>query len=1536
MAGDAILTRAIFIGIFLFSFSAGSKSQSVNYSVSDKKITKVREISMPDRMLKKDSDGSFILSYDISDYNVVTTKTNNDLYQWITIKGFGKLQDIGAPGLPSRTEKLALPSDSVAEISVISSEYIELTGFNIHPVQPFEADGVISNEGFTINEGIYTSNNYYPGDVAALADIQIYKGTPLAFIKINPIQFNPVTGKVKIYTNISVKVSPEPDLKKTSGITPDKSDKLLRNIVINDIEELNPDKIFEKDGEVITDPIGYLIITKPTFRVAADSLAKWKSQLGFSVEIISRSSWTSTDVKNVIQNRYDNGNPRPGYFVIIGDQQDVPDRVKTYEDETWYMDVYYGCMDGPTDKIPDLGRGRIPVNNAEQAMTAVMKIINYERNPPETSSFYQKGLHCTYFQHKNDGYAEMRYTHTTEESRDYMLGQGFDIQRVYYTESHINPTNYNNGYFSNGEPIPAELRRDNGFAWDGDGDDIVEAVNDGRLYVFHRDHGLIDGWVAPEISVNDVDNMNNGGLLPVFFNVDCHSGSFQYSECFAEKLIKKENGGAVGVIGATQATYSGWNDALIEGFIDAIWPYPGLIPVFGWGGISDPEVTEHEPVYRMGDILNQGLFRMTETWDGWATERQYERFHYYGDPAMQIWTQIPVQITASHPAEINVGETSFSIYSSNCANGFATICFNNELQAKIQLSGGTGTFYFEEPINEMVTNVIITIYHHNYIPYVANIHTTAGLVPLFLASETEICPGSVVDFIDSSTDSPASWEWTIEPSGFEYINGTNKNSQNPSVRFTEAGFYDIKLKVENIEEIDSTLKVDFIEVYNAPDPPVVSDIAICDSGSVELNATGSTDIFQWWSLEEGGVLLSEEASYQTPVLDESTTYYVKGISEAISEELSTLFAHTNNSNGNMFDIIAHQDITVDSFDINIIDNLQHNVEIYYKQGTYVGFENNPAAWILLGDFTVFGNGLDNPARVRAGGLSVEEGETVGIYITLTDGNVGYTNSGVDANNDDITIDCGVGLIYPFGTVYSPRSWNGTVFYSKGEYLCSSIIEEVNVTVNTTPDPPSASDMEMCFGNPIPDLYAIGSNIKWYADPDKSTLLYEGATFLPDDVEIGANLFYASQSSANCESNTRQVELAVGEVPDIPVANDFEFCYNNDGIEIYALGTSHRWYIDPAGDLLLSTEDTLRLPEIEVGEGLVYVSNISGICESDLKEIAVIRHPAIELPLTRDYEFCENETNINLVADGNVIRWYSSYIEKDMILESDTLNIPVLIPGTFKFYVTNMVGNCESDFDTVTIVVHELPEAPEVDDIEICEGDNEVIFAEGENIRWYTDSGASNLIYEGNYFTPEELKTGENSYYVSKTINNCESETEGFIVWVNELPEFSLGNDTILYPDENLLLECATSGSYLWFNLGTGSSYNFVVNDHEPGDYNCWLEVVSEEGCYYSDTIKITVYDPDLTHGTIGLESVRVYPNPTDGLLNIECNGLQELNGKIALRLYNNTGQLILSREILSLNKTEIFQFDLTEFPEGVYHLIIDDSFRRFEINIVLY
>jgi len=174
------------------------------------------------------------------------------------------------------------------------------------------------------------------------------------------------------------------------------------------------------------------------------------------------------------------------------------------------------------------------------------------------------------------------------------------------------------------------------------------------------------------------------------------------------------------------------------------------------------------------------------------------------------------------------------------------------------------------------------------------------------------------------------------------------------------------------------------------------------------------------------------------------------------QTLTTTFTSNNGQAGNMFDLVAINDVSICSFDVNL-DVGTWDLEIYAVTGggTYVGAETNPAAWTMLASVTgVTSSGFNSPTPLPVIlGLTIPAGTTQGFYVTVTNGTaINYTNGAslgsvyvADANIQFLE---GTGNAYPFGSVFQPRIFNGNINYVVSPASCGSYPFQTNQTGST--------------------------------------------------------------------------------------------------------------------------------------------------------------------------------------------------------------------------------------------------------------------------------------------------------------------------------------------------------------------------------------------------------------------------------------------------------------------------------------------------------
>ena len=215
-------------------------------------------------------------------------------------------------------------------------------------------------------------------------------------------------------------------------------------------------------------------------------------------------------------------------------------------------------------------------------------------------------------------------------------------------------------------------------------------------------------------------------------------------------------------------------------------------------------------------------------------------------------------------------------------------------------------------------------------------------------------------------------------------------------------------------------------------------------------------------------------------------------------QITTLFASNNSGSpggANYFDLtVAANPITVTALDINTSATVAFsNVRVYVLPGmTSVGNETNMALWTQVATGSGTGAGQDVPTHVTLSNPFVLNAGTLYGIAVVADPAIAlfYTNgngSNQNYSNADLSLVLGSATNVPFtAPVFSPRVWNGTIYYTGGP-------------CGPTPTPtatPSATPTCTAGGTPGPWTQAAPVAIDHYGgfmDSD-GTFAYEGGGY----------------------------------------------------------------------------------------------------------------------------------------------------------------------------------------------------------------------------------------------------------------------------------------------------------------------------------------------------------------------------------------------------------------------------------------------------------
>jgi gliding motility-associated-like protein len=220
-------------------------------------------------------------------------------------------------------------------------------------------------------------------------------------------------------------------------------------------------------------------------------------------------------------------------------------------------------------------------------------------------------------------------------------------------------------------------------------------------------------------------------------------------------------------------------------------------------------------------------------------------------------------------------------------------------------------------------------------------------------------------------------------------------------------------------------------------------------------------------------------------------------------------------------------------------------------------------------------------------------------------------------------------------------------------------------------------------------------------------------------------------------------------------------------------------------------------------GIIYYVSQTITCESPRVPITVTvkpkpAPPTIPVPVI---QVCQFEQAPPPAASGVQVRWFATPTGGVGSATAPTPN--TLVSGTFYYYASQTVNGCESDRAIVTVIVKPKPAPPAVTSpLNLCQGDPiGPVSALGQNLLWY----ATPVGGIGVPVAPVPTTGYEDSfkYFVSQTVNGCESDRALMAVFVNYRPNGIItGTSPWVCQDEDLSFNyygnARPDAQYAWY------------------------------------------------------------------------------------------------------------------------------------------
>ncbi len=115
----------------------------------------------------------------------------------------------GAPDIGLRSFPVLLPVKQNNRIDIVDSKYEEIQTSDIKPVPSYIKDRNKNADvpNYEADQKIYSKASYYPADIAQLTFSGSIRNKYVGYANIYPLNYNPVTGKLRKYTYMRVRVT---------------------------------------------------------------------------------------------------------------------------------------------------------------------------------------------------------------------------------------------------------------------------------------------------------------------------------------------------------------------------------------------------------------------------------------------------------------------------------------------------------------------------------------------------------------------------------------------------------------------------------------------------------------------------------------------------------------------------------------------------------------------------------------------------------------------------------------------------------------------------------------------------------------------------------------------------------------------------------------------------------------------------------------------------------------------------------------------------------------------------------------------------------------------------------------------------------------------------------------------------------------------------------------------------------------------------------------------------------------------------------
>ena len=587
---------------------------------------------------------------------------------------------------------------------------------------------------------------------------------------------------------------------------------------------------------------------------------------------------------------------------------------------------------------------------------------------------------------------------------------------------------------------------------------------------------------------------------------------------------------------------------------------------------------------------------------------------------------------------------------------------------------------------------------------------------------------------------------------------TTNNLNNDTAFFVETGNICPSSRIEIRVTISMSLS------------PVVADGSRCGNGAVVLSAVSADPVF-WYKTQSGGALLGTGATFTTPVISETDTFYVEANGGCPSARMMVLaFVNPVPADPIISDVIVcdagSAEFTADateqvnwftsSTSVNSIFTgtvfttpAITSSTIYYASNGYTCQSNRVAVNAILSSTPALPV-TNNVLRCDSGSITLNASSPQSVY---------WYDAAVNGN-----------LLANSPSYTTPVLTASATYYVEAGNDCKTSRIAVQAIIGSYPIAPLTADASRCGSGQLTLVASSAEQISWYTAATGGVALATGPNFLTPLLN-STTTYYVGAGNSGCGSTRVVVNAIINAIPAAPIASDKSNC--GAGTIVLQATSSEQlfWYDSQTDTNLLGTGSTFITPYLT--SSTTYYVETGNTCISNRIPVNAIITATLINSVTNGYNCGPGMITLSAASSlsADSIKWYNQP-GGTVIATGATFTTPVLTASTTYYVSAN--SDCSGSPVSVNAVINPFP---------VINLGPDLTIASGQTIVLNAGAGYSNYLWSTNATTSQINVNAQGTYAVTITDNNGCTASDDIVVNILTAVNNIEGNNSIkIYPN----------------------------------------------------------------------------------------------------------------------------------------------------------